>query len=214
MARGLVGSHRAGDASCRCSGDCRWPSRAISWSAATISARRRSRNRPRSSGELGRLHGRVDRGVPRRPGRGLGAGPARARTSAPGRPIARLGDWGDAEPPADGAAGRRPHRRRHGRVRRVRVDRPHDRPERRQHRAAVRARRRSTSTGTRSTPRWPTAAPSCCRPARSTRWRPCGAATPTSTSPPAWAPRSPPSTSWPNPPGRSTPARTARPARP
>ena len=38
--------------------------------------------------------------------------------------------------------------------------------------------------------------------------------TPTSTSPPAWAPRCRPCKSWPSPPARSMPARTARPAKP
>ena len=79
-----------------------------------------------------------------------------------------------------------------------RVDRPPDRPERRQHRAPVRARATSTRRwdalnaaladgGARAASRQLALCPGRAR----------ERATPTSTSRPAWAPRSPPSTSWP-----------------
>ena len=192
MARGLADRTGLVTRAAAVSRACRWPSRATSSSAATISARRRSRNRPRNSGGTrasSRPSGSRRAATSwRRPRRGSGPG----RASAPGRAVAELGHWGEAEAAADGAAGRRPHRRRHGRVRRVRVDRPHDRPQRRQHRAAVPPGRGPPATGTRSTPPWPTAAPTLL-PASSlyATGRAAVRATPTSTSRPAWAPRCP-----------------------
>ena len=73
-----------------------------------------------------------------RPGTSIGGGPA----------VARLATWGDAEPvPRSARAGGGSRRRRDGRLRRSRFDRPHDRAQRRQHGAAVRDRRSPPALG-------------------------------------------------------------------
>ena len=61
--------------------------------------------------------------------------------------VSGLADWGEARIRPNRTPGGRCDRHRPGRVRRQRVDRPPDRPERRQHRAPVPARRRPPALG-------------------------------------------------------------------
>ena len=84
--------------------------------------------------------------VPRRAGGGHRAGPARHALRR-GQRDRQARALGRREAAANGRPGRRPHRRRHGRVRRGRIARPHDRPERRQHRAPFRSGRDPPALG-------------------------------------------------------------------
>ena len=146
----------------------------------------------------------------------LAAATARVRPGThfgAGRAIAGLGHWGDARPPRTAAQA----------VDRVAADMAaFVDTESIDHLIVLNVASTEPPFATRptSTSDWDLlnagladGGPELCPPAPFTLWPRCGAATPTSTSPPAWAPRSLHSTSWPSRPARSTAARTARPAR-
>ena len=164
--------------------------------------------------QFGSLRGRLDHRLSRRAGGGHRRVSVPERTSARAERSPSWDTGATAKPAAHGPPGRGPHRRRHGRVRQRRVGRP-----------LIVLNVASTEPPFALGEvhhRWdtlsaalPTAVPSCFPPARSTHW-------PLSSvrlylhqlhaQPGRLAPR--PGLSWPAPPARSMPARTAKPARP